>query len=53
MVIMALEKVTEETPHNISKMCKKYEYLIEQGYEDDEEPEIIAQNIWDLWINDN
>ena len=53
MVIMELEEITGETPQTIGRMCKKYSYLIETGYEDEDEPYEIAQNIWDLWLNDN
>jgi len=52
-VIEHLNKITQESSRTLEKMCLKYEYLIEKGYEDDDDPENVAQDIWDLWLNDN
>ena len=51
-VIEKLIEVTGETNRRILKMCLKYSYLIDNGFEDEDEPLDVARNIWDLWLNE-
>ena len=52
-VIEHLMNISNEYQETIRNMCEEYKYLIENGFEQEDNPEYIAQNIWDLWLSDD
>lgn len=51
-VIDDLQNISHVDKNTMENICNEYSYLIEKGFDEDEDAIVIAQEIWDLWLND-
>ena len=51
-VIEFLSEISGESEKAIEAMCGEYQHIIDRAFEYEDEAEVVAREIWDLWLND-